>query len=214
MDVIAALPNEALGVEGVVDFSAGSATGNPVAASTEPGATGLTMVVGNPLSVPLDVQVRLASARNLATATERENANAFVENFDARWEMDIPHQIRHLEPGAKERWPMRLMWGGKVTDAVPAQVEFVVRWADPRDGAGRGEEGEPGGGGGGGGIKEIVLKRRVAVVPRAVVPLVGRVDMQGDVGWADAVQGGEGGGCLRGMCSAGMPCRSGVRNGR
>lgn len=63
MDVIAALPNEALGVEGVVDFSAGSATGNPVAASTEPGATGLTMVVGNPLSVPLDVQVRLASAQ-------------------------------------------------------------------------------------------------------------------------------------------------------
>jgi hypothetical protein len=128
--------------------------------------------MGNPLEVPLEVEVRLASVRNLGTATARENANPFVEHLDAPWEMEVPHQIRHLEPGAKERWPMTLTWKGRPEDAVPAQVEFVVRWAEP------GKE-----------VREVVVKRRVGVIPRAEVPVVGTVEVKGEAGWSGAATG-------------------------
>ena len=179
LDKIAAIPEEVMGVEGVVDDSGAASAGAA-------GTSKLTMHVGNPLEVPLDVEVRLASTRNLATPTERENANPFVENLDAPWEMDSAHLIRHLAPGAKESWPMSLAWtgggesgGGK----SPAQVEFVVHWRDPR------------GGGGGAGAEEtgrvctVVLKRRVPVVPRAEVPVEGKVSLAGDEGWTNAAQG-------------------------
>ncbi len=155
LDGIAGLPNEVMGVEGAVDFSRVSSADTRPAADASVKKEALTMVVGNPLDVALDVQIRLASAANLGTATARENANAFVENFDAPWEMDIPHQIRHLAPGVKERWPMGLTWGGKVGAASPAQVEFVVRWSDQRAGdrarARGGVEAARGGGAGSGG---------------------------------------------------------------
>ncbi len=175
LDRIAAIPEEVMGVEGVVDDS-----GVAVA-----GQSKLTMHVGNPLEVPLDVEVRLASTRNLGTATERENANPFVENFDAPWEMDSAHLIRHLPPGAKESWPMSLAWtgggesgGGK----SPAQVEFVVHWRDPRGGGAGGTEET-------GRVCTVVLRRRVPVVPHAEIPVEGKVSLEGEEGWGNAAQG-------------------------
>ena len=178
LDKIAAIPNEVMGVEGVVDDS-GSGSGSK-----------LTMHVGNPLEVPLDVEVRLASTRNLAGPTERENANPFVENFDAPWEMDSAHLIRHLPPGAKESWPMSLAWTGGGGESgggkSPAQVEFVVHWRDPRGGE-VGTGGETGGETGR--VCTVVLKRRVPVVPRVEVAVAGKVSLEGEEGWLNAAQG-------------------------
>ncbi|HUO09204.1 MAG TPA: hypothetical protein VM008_12935 [Phycisphaerae bacterium] len=176
LDQIAAIPNEVMGVQGVVDDSdvGGAMRGT------------LVMHVGNPLDVPLDVELRLASTRNLATTTERDNANPFVENFDAPWQMDIPHQIRHLAPGARESWPMSLTWGaGAFAVKAPPQVEFVVHWRDPRGAGAR----EAAGGEEGGRVCTVVLKRRVPVVPHAEVPVVATVSMDSDEGWASAAQG-------------------------
>ncbi|MGN6367443.1 MAG: metallophosphoesterase family protein [Phycisphaerae bacterium] len=195
LDKIAAIPNGVMGVEGAVESTAskgaeGSAAGSGAAGAA--GSTGgsgqgkLTMHVGNPLEVPLDVEVRLASARNLGSVTMRENANPFVENLDAPWEMDSAHLIRHLAPGAKESWPMSLTWtGGEGAGGGgkgPAQVEFVVHWRDPRGGGAGGME-EPGR------MCTVVLKRRVPVVPHADVPVEEKVSMAGETGWLNAVQG-------------------------
>ncbi len=53
LDAMAAIPEDVMGVEGAVD--------------TETAAGKLVMHVGNPLEVPLDIQIRLASARFLTT---------------------------------------------------------------------------------------------------------------------------------------------------
>jgi hypothetical protein len=157
LEKIEALPNEALGVTGVLE-----------PAVNKEGE--LRLVLGNPLAVPIDVEMRLASTRNLSTATLRENANPYVESFDTPWEIFAPYLGRHLEPGAKERYRMNLRMEAGATEMAPPQVEFVVHWTDGR-----------------GRVHDILLKRRVPIVPHAEVS-EGPFALERE--WHDAASGG------------------------
>ncbi|MCL2645861.1 MAG: hypothetical protein FWD61_02520 [Phycisphaerales bacterium] len=93
------------------------------------------------------MEMRLASAQNLSTATLRENANVFVESFDTPWK--LPSLVRDLPAGVKEQHRLHLT-ASAATELVPPQVEFVVHWRDDRAR-----------------MHEVLLKRRVPVVPHA-----------------------------------------------
>ena len=134
----------------------------------------LRLLLNNPLSVPLDVSIRLASTRNLTTETLRENANPYVESFDSPWQLYVPYLARHLEPGAAEKFKMSLYCQAESSEVAPPQVEFVVHWTDPR-----------------GRVHEVLLKRHVPVIPRVEVPTQpGKIAIAGDDDWPDAASGG------------------------
>ena len=162
----ARIDEKSLGVEGVLEQPVGKDSGKAV----EEGP--MRLVLANPLSVPIDVEVRLASARNLATATERDNANPFTDSFDLPWELHVAYTMRHLAPGQKEKWRMSLYCKQQRGELPPPQVEFVVRFNDSR-----------------GRTHQVLLKRRIAVVPAATVPIVKNIALGGDNGWHDAYRG-------------------------
>jgi hypothetical protein len=166
LDQIAAIPDEALGIIGAV---AQPTPGEKIDVEKE---TGLRLVLGNPLDVPIDVEIRMASARNLSTATLRENANPYVESLDSAWQLRSPYLGRHLEPKTAERYRVALVPDSRATQFEPPQVEFVVHWTDPQ-----------------GRVHDVILKRRVTLVPHAKVPLVAKVSMDGEQGWDRAAGG-------------------------
>jgi hypothetical protein len=166
LDRIAAIPNEALGIIGAVVQPV------PGMKIEEGKETGLRLVLGNPLEVPIDVEIRMASARNLSTATLRENANPYVESFDSPWQLRSPYLGRHLEPKTAERYRVALAPDPLATQFPPPQVEFVVHWTDPR-----------------GRVHDVILKRKVTLVPQAKVPLAEMVSLNGVGGWDRAASG-------------------------
>ncbi len=111
LDAIAALPPSAMGVDGAIDFSK--------SATTQPAATLSAQVelhLNNPLTVPLEVAVGLASAENTA------------------WAIEGAPPSGQLEPGATLRWPLKLVEKGNGEHAKSVEVEFVVRWDEAEKG--------------------------------------------------------------------------------
>jgi hypothetical protein len=150
LDQIAALDERQLNVVGTLDQPDGRPAG-----SRDPHVKPLTLVLNNPLKVPLEVSLRMASARNLITAAQREAANAATDNFDSPWELSTPIQSVTLAPGTKSSYPMSMFCLAQPSEVSPPQVEFVVSWKDSK-----------------GRVIPTVLKRRVALVPDADIALL------------------------------------------
>ncbi|MCL2640708.1 MAG: metallophosphoesterase [Phycisphaerales bacterium] len=149
LEKIQAIPNDILGVAGVLD------------PETKPDGE-LKLMLGNPLDVPIRVHVRLASEQHLSTPTLRENANPAIESFDAPWKLATPYLTRDLPAGAKEQHPLHITRSStphrdrlfmlQLASQIPPQVEFVVQWKDNR-----------------GRTHDILLKRRIPVIPHATL---------------------------------------------
>ncbi len=169
LDKLIALDDSSLGLLGTVDQPVGQDSGKP--AENGP----LKLHLANPLEVPITVEVRLASTRNLSTPTQRENANPYTENFDSAWQLFTPYTARHLKPGVQERWSASLYCPQQTGEVPPPQLEFVVRWNDARANGGR--------------THTVILKRRIPLIPRADLPPQPRVDLQGTTGWTNAYRG-------------------------
>jgi len=149
LDKIAALDDSSLGIQGVLDQPVSMPVG---VADSEKGT--LEQILNNPLDVPLDVEFRMASAKNLVTQAQKDAANPATDNYDSLWELHTPYGTQHLDPGQKLHYHMALFSPAQGSESAPPQVEFVVNWIDSK-----------------GRTVPTVLKRRVPLIPSATVPL-------------------------------------------
>lgn len=151
LDQIEKIKENQIGIEGVLEQPVGKAVGSRDIRS--PAA--LTLLLNNPLTVPLDVSIRLASVKNLVTATQRDAANAYTDNYDSPWELYVPYESRHLAPGDHLNYAMSLFCGAQNFEVASPQVEFVVRYTDSK-----------------GRSVPTLLKRRVSLIPSVEVPVL------------------------------------------
>lgn len=159
--------NESLiGIEGKLDQPVAKESG-----SKDQDAHLLKMVLTNPLDVPLDVAVRLASMKNLITPTQRDNANPQTDNYDSPWELYVPYQTKRLQPGEHVAYSMALYCPAQGAEVPPPQVEFVLSYTDSK-----------------GRTVPTVLKRRIPLVPSLALPLLKAPPTEAD--WDDAPRGG------------------------
>lgn len=158
IDAMQTIPVEKLGTVGVLQQTGGA----------------LTLHAENPLEVPLDLEIRLASAKNYSSDLERENVNPFAESLDAPWEMTSPHMIRHLAPGSRQEWNLGFSNNTGSKEIPPPQLEFVLHWSDPR-----------------GRMHTVVLKRKIPVAYTAEIPLIpGTVDAKTAFAGDHTISGG------------------------
>ena len=103
VDRIASWGEDVVGIEGSMEMPSPlqPATQAAVTKPEAPAAASRKMMlhIHNPLSDPIDIQLRLASTQLLATAAEREITNYSAEGLDLPWELDASHLIRHITPG-------------------------------------------------------------------------------------------------------------------
>ena len=128
----------------------------------------LKLVLSNPLDVPLDIQVRLAARANLITATQRDNANQYTDNYDSPWVLSTSFASFRLGPKETKEEPLALYCPPQPQDVMPPQVELVIRYTDTQ-----------------GRTVPVVVKRRVPLVPQMTVTAVKTVTADT---WDDAAE--------------------------
>lgn len=151
------IDEKTLGLEGSLPQPVGKATGTGDLA-----ASPLRLVLGNPLSVPLDVQVGLVGAVN-----GRGKARG---SFESPWQMTIPYGNYQLKPGERLKYRLALQCPVTAGEVVPPEVEFRLA---VRDSKGR--------------LLETRLARRLALVPRASI---GESEKVGEQTWLAAARHG------------------------
>ncbi|MEI8194558.1 MAG: hypothetical protein WCI73_01475, partial [Phycisphaerae bacterium] len=77
------IKENAIGVEGLLEQPVGKAAGSREIGGGGGKSPPLTLLLNNPLNVPLDVSIRMASVKNLVTATQRDAANSYTDNYDS-----------------------------------------------------------------------------------------------------------------------------------
>jgi hypothetical protein len=147
IDSIYNLTPDQLGIRGTLE----QPLNHPVGSADENGP--LTLVLKNPLDVPLDVAIRLAALQDLTTPSQRDAANPYADNFDSAWQLHVPYADRHLPPHSAIAYHMAISAAAQTDPIAPPQVEFVINWRDSR-----------------GRSVPIVLKRRVPVLPTFALP--------------------------------------------
>jgi hypothetical protein len=178
LDEIAGWGNEVMGIDGFLDQRPGGA---------KEGAGKLLLHLHNPTKESLDLSLRMASTKFLASPSRRDAANPYVEGLDLPWDLTTGHIIRHLAPGQTDGWPIGFERSSGEAEAAtsqaapapaeeavsgggiaPPQMEIVVRWSDPRSR-----------------VHEVVLKRRAGMAPAARVT----VAKSGEGLWKGAASG-------------------------
>lgn len=168
VDLIGKFDEQTMGIDGSMEQPVGKAVG-----SKESREHPLMVRLANPLDLPLDIRIRMASAKNLVTANQRETANPYVESYDSPWDMVAPLVSRHLLPGEKVNFQANMFCPAQPGETMPPQVEFVLSWVDSK-----------------GRTVSTVIKRRVPLVPSLDIPVNTRSGTPSAEEWTTAAQGG------------------------
>jgi len=169
LEQIARLDERSIGVEGLLEQPVGKAVGNK-----DQNSHLLSLVLNNPLDVPLDVAMRMASTANLSTANQKDTANPFTNNYDSPWQLYSPYATQHLKPKEQITYSMAMFCPAQSGEVAPPQLEFVVTW---RDSKGR--------------SVPTLLKRRLPLIPSAALPIRPAAPQGADdAAWDGAVRAG------------------------
>jgi len=162
---ISQIGNDTIGIQGILEQPVGRDVG-----SKDQNSHLLTLTLRNPLDVPLDIAIRLASTKFLTDATARDAANTYTDNFDSPWELYSPYVAQHLEPHQSLLYSCAMFCRAQPSEVAPPQIEFNVSFTDAK-----------------GRSVPTLLKRRLPLITSARVTVHDKSPAETD--WADASVG-------------------------
>ena len=163
---IAQFDNDTIGIQGTLDQPAGHDVGN-----RDQNSFLLTLALSNPLDVPLDVSIRLASTKFLTTCAQQDNVNPYTDNYDSPWELYVPYATQHLGVHEKVAYSCAMFCAAQTGEVPPPQIEFVVSFIDSK-----------------GRSVPTLLKRRLPLIPSAGVTVRDKPPTRED--WANGTSAG------------------------